>query len=235
MQTLGRIFGSRKVWIALCGLAVVLDVQVFHADPHKADAISVAVVALAATVIGAIGYEDGKEKGAAGAGPVVTNAIDADARSIIGPKQGVNALAGLALLSLLAVFATGCQTLTGPTPAGAYVAADHATYDAVAPDHTNYVNADPNLSPDERARRLRTLESLEAADRHGGESAVGSGQWAGGDATREAAAADDGARPHADPDPAAVTRDTNRRAAARRVREDPAAHAAGRLQPPPPF
>jgi hypothetical protein len=211
MQTIGRIFGSRKVWIAICGLAVVLAVQVFHADPHKADAISVAVVALSTVVIGAIGYEDGKEKGAAGgnAGPVVTNVTDAS--TSIGPKQGANALAGLALLSLLCLFAGGCQTLTGPTPAGAYVAADHATYDAVAPDHTNYVNADPNLSPDERARRLRTLESwkLRIDTEESRQSAtVGATQLR---RPRPPGPDDDGAEPlrrppDADPDPAAVTR-----------------------------
>jgi hypothetical protein len=177
MQTLGRIFGSRKVWIALCGLAVVLAVQVFHADPHKADAISVAVVALATTVIGAIGYEDGKEKG--GGRQRRPRGHQRHRRQHVDRAQARRERLGRAGAALAPrLFATGCQTLTGPTPAGAYVAADHATYDAVAPDHTNYVNADPNLSPDERARRLRTLESwkLRIDTEESRQAAVGSGQ-----------------------------------------------------------
>ena len=48
-------------------------------------------------------------------------------------------------------------------------AADRATYDAIAPSYTAYVNADPMLSPADRATKLRTLETwlrrLEAQER----------------------------------------------------------------------
>ena len=37
--------------------------------------------------------------------------------------------------------------------------AERATYDAIAPDHAIYVQADPNLAPDQKQRRLGLLES----------------------------------------------------------------------------
>ena len=40
-----------------------------------------------------------------------------------------------------------------------YVAADRATFDAVAPDYVAYVNGDESLNDDQRRRRLRTIES----------------------------------------------------------------------------
>ena len=43
-----------------------------------------------------------------------------------------------------------------------YVSADRLTYEAVAPEYLDYLEADPDLSTEERDRRLRTLESWEA-------------------------------------------------------------------------
>jgi hypothetical protein len=68
VNVLERIFGSRKVWVALAALGVVLA-SVFGLDPETATKVATAVVALATAVIGAIGYEDGKAKGNTIAGP----------------------------------------------------------------------------------------------------------------------------------------------------------------------
>jgi hypothetical protein len=67
-----------------------------------------------------------------------------------------NTLLGVPLL-LLSLHCTGCSVLT--TPAGPYVAADRATYDAVAPEYRAYVANDPGLDEEQRARRGRTVES----------------------------------------------------------------------------
>lgn len=79
-------------------------------------------------------------------------------------------IALLGALSLLPLTNLACSALHAP--AGAYVAADRATYDAVAPEYSAYVHNDPNLGDDERARRDRTLETwrvrLEAAERNAG-------------------------------------------------------------------
>lgn len=45
------------------------------------------------------------------------------------------------------------------TPMGAYVEADAITYEAIAPAHAAYIEADAALTPAQRARRLRTLET----------------------------------------------------------------------------
>ena len=70
------------------------------------------------------------------------------------------------LLLLLPTHLTGCSILTAPE--GTYVAADRATYDAVAPEYRAYVTSDPNLDDEQRARRHRTVETwrvrLESAE-----------------------------------------------------------------------
>ena len=55
---------------------------------------------------------------------------------------------------------TGCSALTLPSPD--YLSADRATYDAVAPEYSAYVHADPALDDDERATRDRTLATWDA-------------------------------------------------------------------------
>ena len=61
---------------------------------------------------------------------------------------------------------TAVQSLNAP--GGTYVAADRATYEALAPEYAAYVAADPSLAPDERDRRTRTLQTwrmrIEAAE-----------------------------------------------------------------------
>lgn len=62
--------------------------------------------------------------------------------------------APLLLVGSLALLCIGCAG-----PSSLYVQADRATYEAVAPAHAAYVEADPNLSAEQKARRLRTLTS----------------------------------------------------------------------------
>ena len=63
----------------------------------------------------------------------------------------------LSLLLLLSLDCTGCSVLNPPQ--GTYLAADRATYDAVAPEYAAYVANDQQLDDEERARRRRTLET----------------------------------------------------------------------------
>jgi len=74
----------------------------------------------------------------------------------------VASLAGAAAGLWLAAIAAGCA------PDSAYVAADRATFDAIAPEYAAYVSADPALDDARRSRRLRTLQAwrvrLEQAD-----------------------------------------------------------------------
>jgi hypothetical protein len=62
-------------------------------------------------------------------------------------------LAGLLLLLGLIGVCGGCSA-TGP-----YVEADRATFNAVAPEYEAYVSADPGLTPDQKARRSRTVQA----------------------------------------------------------------------------
>ena len=66
----------------------------------------------------------------------------------------------LAWLLLPLTQSTGCSSLHPPTPD--YVAADRATYNAIAPEYSQYVHADPALDDDEKARRDRTLATWDA-------------------------------------------------------------------------
>ncbi len=54
-------------------------------------------------------------------------------------------------LWLALCFATSC------TPAELYIAADAATYDALAPEHAAYVRADAGLDAAQKQRRFDTL------------------------------------------------------------------------------
>jgi len=77
-----------------------------------------------------------------------------------GQNWRMNAAGPLALLVLpaaLLAHASGCASLASPS--AAYVAADRATYDAVAPEYAEYVRNDASLDDDQRARRQRTLET----------------------------------------------------------------------------
>jgi hypothetical protein len=74
---------------------------------------------------------------------------------------------------------TGCAALRAPAPD--YVAADRATYDAVAPEYAAYVAADAALDDEQRDRRARTIRTWAArlraaegtqAPRHGGTETI---------------------------------------------------------------
>lgn len=45
------------------------------------------------------------------------------------------------------------------SPPAEYVAADMDTYKAIAPEYSNYIQADPNLSMEQKARRSRTVDA----------------------------------------------------------------------------
>jgi hypothetical protein len=66
---------------------------------------------------------------------------------------------------------TGCSALQPPTPD--YVAADRATYQAIAPEYAAYVHADPALDEEQRERRDRTLASWDARIRAASSDKVG--------------------------------------------------------------
>jgi len=70
-------------------------------------------------------------------------------------------LASILSLALFAFAASGCQQLAalGKSPDAAYIAADTATFNAVAPQQAAYVAADPALTPEQRDRRIRTLQT----------------------------------------------------------------------------
>jgi hypothetical protein len=72
-------------------------------------------------------------------------------RNAIAPWRMNSAWLAAALGAVGVAGAGGC----GPT--GGYVAADRATYDAVAPEYAAYVTADATLTPEQRQRRQRTL------------------------------------------------------------------------------
>jgi len=57
------------------------------------------------------------------------------------------------------VFVSSLLWLTGCVVQKDYVAADKATFDAIGPEYRAYVESDPKLDQDQKARRLRTLES----------------------------------------------------------------------------
>ena len=74
----------------------------------------------------------------------------------------MNAVLPFALVSLLIQLTqcTGCSALQLPTPN--YIAADRATYQAVAPEYAAYVHADPALDDEQRERRDRTIATWDA-------------------------------------------------------------------------
>ncbi len=68
------------------------------------------------------------------------------------PKVAGGAAVG-ALLCAGLLFLPGCSTQS------AYVAADRETYEAIAPEYRAYVEADPKLTPKQKGRRERSVES----------------------------------------------------------------------------
>ena len=65
--------------------------------------------------------------------------------------SGYKGTLSILLVGLLAVVCSGCV--------GQYVEADRATFDAIAPEYLGYVENDTRLTPDQVARRQRTVET----------------------------------------------------------------------------
>jgi hypothetical protein len=132
-------FASLAIWGGLLSLAgsllALLKVQI---DPALLEDIRQWVLALAAVI---------------GAGMSLWGRLRAT-RPIRTPLASASPGARRVLLMLLSLSAAcalgGCQVLGAP--AGPYVAADRATFDAVAPEYSAYLSNDPALTPDERAR-----------------------------------------------------------------------------------
>lgn len=82
----------------------------------------------------------------------------------------MNALLPFAPISLFLVLSqcSGCSVLQAP--AADYVAADRATYDAVAPEYAAYVEQDAALDDEARARRARTIAAWDLRIRGGGDA-----------------------------------------------------------------
>lgn len=62
-------------------------------------------------------------------------------------------LAWLIGIFAFAGFGSGCNI------AKDYVAADRATFDAIAPEYRSYIESDPKLDEEQKARRRRTIDS----------------------------------------------------------------------------
>lgn len=81
-----------------------------------------------------------------------------------------------ALLVLLLCVAA----LTSCTPVQAYVQADRATYEAIAPPHARYVAADASLSPEQKQDRQDLLDTwrrrIEVAEGAGDSQQSGPGR-----------------------------------------------------------
>jgi len=69
-----------------------------------------------------------------------------------------------AMKALALLVALSCGSCAGP--ADAYVAADLATFEAVAPAHRAYLEADVTLDAEQRARRLAVLDTWWLRLRH---------------------------------------------------------------------
>lgn len=67
------------------------------------------------------------------------------------------------LLCSVLLLAAGCTL-----PPAAFVSAERAAHDAIAPEYTAYVQADPALTQEQKDRRLRTvalwLQAIQAAE-----------------------------------------------------------------------
>lgn len=64
-----------------------------------------------------------------------------------------SAIGGLLVALVCAAALTSC------TPVQAYVQADRATYEAIAPPHARYVAADASLSPEQKQDRQDLLDT----------------------------------------------------------------------------
>lgn len=88
----------------------------------------------------------------AGAGAALYGRVRAR-RRISAPDASHRPLLLLALVALLGT--GGCSAMQSPV--AAYVAADRATFEAIAPEYLEYVEDDPSLIDEQRQRRERTV------------------------------------------------------------------------------
>jgi hypothetical protein len=170
-------WSSLAVWAALVTL-VASALRLFRIEVDPAVQRDAAEWLLsAATLAGGAGALWGRWRANRRIGPAGgTGDGPGDGRGD-GPSNGRRAVRLSPLLLLLAGSGLapvgGCsavQALQGP--GGAYVAADRATYEAVAPEYSAYVAADPKLSEEQRARRDRAIQTwrmrVEAGEGAGG-------------------------------------------------------------------
>lgn len=140
MKDTKALFASRTVWGAL----IVIVAQLLTIFGVSADLVGESSAWLDSVVT------------LAGAGIAIWGRIVASKRietplNPVPPSTG-NMWACVAMLTLM-VSAIGCR------PDRAYIAADRATYDAVAPEYRTYVDSDSTLTPEQRDRRHRTLDT----------------------------------------------------------------------------
>jgi hypothetical protein len=147
---------SAGVWGAFATLVGSgLSLLKFRLDPALLDDLRDWVLSLVTLVGGAVALY-GRIRATR---RLIMSAPPSDAATK-GQNWRMNAAGPLALLVLPAALlapASGCASLSSPS--AAYVAADRATYDAVAPGYAEYVRHDASLDDEQRARRERTLET----------------------------------------------------------------------------
>ena len=68
---------------------------------------------------------------------------------------------GTALIAMLLIL-SGCGCGEKFSVSSDWVAAERATHDTLAPEYLGYVDADDNLTADDKARRHRTVELWDA-------------------------------------------------------------------------
>jgi len=81
MSVIARIFSSRKVWIALAGVAACI-ITILGADPEKWTPLITAIVTLSGVVIASIGIEDGAAKFSGEFTETVKDAVN-DSKSLL--------------------------------------------------------------------------------------------------------------------------------------------------------
>jgi hypothetical protein len=158
-------YASAGVWGALVTLAgSVLALLKVEVDPALLADVREWVLALATLAGGGVALwgrlRASRRIGPAPADPAppappASPALPPPA-SAVGLRARALAPALLALGALAASSSGGCAALTGP--GGPYVAADRATFDAVAPEYRAYVDHDPALDAEQRQRRHRTID-----------------------------------------------------------------------------
>jgi hypothetical protein len=161
-------YASAGVWGALVTLAgSVLSLLKVQFDPALLDDLREWVLAAATLVGGGVALwgrlRASRRIGRVGAPPRRPPQLPPPTSAI-----GLSVGGAVLLAAIVGAGSGGCaRTDLGPTDA--YLAADRATFDAVAPEYRAYVDSDPFLDADQRERRGRTVDvwrrRLEDAER----------------------------------------------------------------------